>query len=165
VGPVAIGIRLGKALEAIGYNQPVIYNSSSWDAGSIQSNFGNQTNAYVCTSYNESSPGWKLFLSDMNTYAPGSTYQAGDLVSVWIAANVVQQIAKTVSVVSAQSIFSYMSHATDLTTMGMTTPLNWTVPQKAFGGVIPRASNVDVALYHYVNGGLVQVTPFQNGLP
>ncbi len=33
---VAVGIRLGKELQSIGYNQPVIYNSTTWDAGSIQ---------------------------------------------------------------------------------------------------------------------------------
>ncbi len=162
---VAVGIRLGKALQSIGYNQPVLYNSTTWDAGSIHANFGNPTNAYVSVYYNQSSPGWQLFNSDMNTYAPGSTYRSGDLASAWLAAEVVQQIAKAHPNVSAQSVFQYLSTTTDLTTMGMTKPLNWTVPQKALGGLIPRAVNVNLALYHYVNGSLVQVTPFQNGLP
>ena len=163
--PTEIGIRLGKALQSIGYNQPVIYNSTVFDPAIIKTNFGNPTNAYLYVYYDESSPGWQMFLSDMSTYAPGSTYQASDLVDAWLAANVVAQIAKTLPTVSAKAIFSYLSTATDLTTFGMTPPLNFTVPQKALGGLIPRAVNPDVALYHYVNGAVVRVTPFEDFLP
>jgi len=67
--------------------------------------------------------------------------------------------------VSAQSIFSSVSTATALGTFGMTQPLNFTVPERGFGGLIPRAVNSDVSLYHYVNGSLVQVTPFEDLLP
>jgi len=44
-------------------------------------------------------------------------------------------------------------------------PLNFTVPQKALGGLIARAVNPDVALYHYVNDAVVRVTPFEDFLP
>ena len=161
----AIGIRLGKALASIGYNQPVIYNSSSWYPALFHSSFGNPTNAYISEYYDQSSPGWKQFLSDMSTYVPGSTYTGGDLVSVWLAANVVAQIAKSLPTVSAQSIFNYLTHATNLSTFGMTVPLNFTVPQTALKGLIPRAVRPNVALYHYVNGNMVQVTPFEDLLP
>ncbi len=101
----------------------------------------------------------------MNKYKPGVTDETNILASAWLAANVVAEIAKTLPTVSAKSIFSYLSTATNLSTFGMTPPLNFTVPQKALGGLIPRAVNADIALYHYVNGSLVQATPFENLLP
>ncbi len=101
----------------------------------------------------------------MSKYAPGSTYQAGDFVSAWTAANVVQQIAKTLPNRVRPVHLLVLVVDDDLTTMGMTQPLNWTVKQTALGGSIPRASNVQIALYHYVNASLVQVTPFGNHLP
>ncbi len=163
--PTQQGIRLGQALQSIGYNQPVIYNSTVFDPATIKASFGNPTNAYLYVYYNEASPGWQMFNSDMDQYEPGVTYRASDLVDAWLAANVVAQIAKSLPSVSAKAISSYLSKATDLTTFGMTPPLNFTVPQTAIGGLIPRAVNLDVALYHYVNGTAVQVTPFENFLP
>ncbi len=162
---VAIGVRLGQALQSIGYNRPVIYNGYSWDPALIKSSFGNPTNAYLAEYYNESSPGWQMFLSDMHTYEPGVTFTAGDIVNAWSAANVVAEIAKTLPTVSAKTIFDKLSTETDLSTFGLTPPLNFTVPQKGFGGQAPRCFNPDVALYHYVNGSAVQVTPFENLLP
>jgi hypothetical protein len=161
----AVGIRLGQALSSIGYNQPVIYNSTVWYPALFKSSFGNPTNAYISEYYNLSSPGWQQFVSDMSTYAPGSSYQGGDLVTAWLAANVVAEIAKSLPSVSAQSMFSYLTHATNLSTFGMTIPLNYTVPQTALKGLIPRAVNPNISLYHYVNGAMVQVTPFENYLP
>ncbi len=162
---VAIGVRLGQALKTIGYNQPVIYNGYSWDPALIKSSFGNPTNAYLAEYYNESSPGYQTFLSDMHTYEPGVTFTAGDIVNSWSAANVVAEIAKTLPTVSAKSIFAALSTSTNLSTNGLTPPLNFTVAQKGDGGLFPRCANPDVALYHYVNGAAVQVTPFENLLP
>ncbi len=161
----ATGVRLGQALEQLGYKQPIIYNSTVWYPALLKSSFGNPTNAYISEYYDQSSAGFKQFLTDMNTYAPGSTYQGGDLVTAWLAANVVAEIAKTLPTVSSQSIFNYLSNATNLSTFGMTIPLNFTVPQTVMKGLIPRAVNANVGLYHYVNGTLVQVTPFENALP
>jgi len=162
---VALGIRLGEALKSLGYNQPVIYNSGTWFPSNIQANFGNPTNAYLAVYHNESSPGWQMFVSDMNRYEPGATYQGDDLVNAWLGANVVAEIGKSLSAVSAKAIFSYLSTATSLGTFGMTPPLNFTVLQKGGGGAFPRCVNPDVALYHYVNGSAVQVTPFEDLLP
>ena len=38
-------------------------------------------------------------------------------------------------------------------------------PPDGLGGLIPRGVNPNVSLYHYVNGALVQVTPFEDLLP
>lgn len=157
-----IGARLGQALDQLGYNEPILYNSVVWYPAAIKAAFGNPTNAYFSQSFNLNSVGWKRFLSDMSTYAPGATYQGLDLVESWLAANVVQEIAKTLPTVSAPAIFNYLSHATALDTFGLTSPLNFTVPFTGFGGLIPRVANPNVALYHYVNGSQVQVTPFEN---
>ena len=159
---VALGIRLGQAFKDIGYNQPVLYNPVTWDPSIIKSQLGNPTNAYLAEFYDESSAGWKTFTSDMNQYAPGVTYQGLDLVDAWLGANVVAEIAKSLPSVSASSVSSYLATATNLNTFGMTPPLNFTVPQKAMGGLIPRAVEDQVALYHAINGTAVQVTPFRN---
>ncbi len=157
---VAVGVRLGKALQQIGYNNPIIYNANVWYPSVIQSNFGNPTNAYIFEYYNLASSGYRQFLADMGKYGPGTTYQAADLVNLWLSANVVAEIAKDLPTVSASSVLSYLSKATNLNTFGMTGPLNFTVPQADFGGLTPRDANPNVAMYHYVDGNLVQVTPF-----
>jgi ABC-type branched-subunit amino acid transport system substrate-binding protein len=162
---VQVGVRLAQALNSLGYKEPVIYTAVVWYSAIFKNELNNPTNAYLAQFYNESSAGWKLFVSDMSKYAPGATYQGDDLVTTWLAANVVAQIAKTMPTVSASAIFNYLTNATALNTFGMTPPLNFTVPQKALGGIIPRAVYPDVALYHYVNGTAVQVTPFENVLP
>ncbi len=75
------------------------------------------------------------------------------------------EIAKSLPNLTAKAVFSYMSSVKSLNTFGLTPPLNFTVPQMAYGGQIPRAVWPDLALYHYVNGSLVQVTPFEDLLP
>ena len=96
----------------------------------------------------------------MSKYDPGSTYRAGDLFDVWLGANALAQAAKTLPNVSAKSVFNYFSTATSISTEGATDSLNFTVPNKAEGGTIARLSDTKDALYHYVNGNLVEVTPF-----
>ncbi len=59
--PKLIGIRLGKALHSIGYNQPIIYNAGVWDPAIIQANFGTSTNSYLEEFYELNSPGWQMF--------------------------------------------------------------------------------------------------------
>jgi len=111
------------------------------------------------------SAGFAQFQADMAKYDPRSTYRAGDLFDAWLAANVVAQAAKTLPTVSAKSLLNYFSTTTSINTFGATDPLNFTVPDPAMGGLIPRLCDAKDALYHYVNGQLVEVTPFVDLLP
>ena len=161
----AIGIRLGKALAEQGYDQPIIYNGTTWDAGTLKANFGDTGTRYIVEGFNLGSAGYQQFNADMTKYAPGSTYRAADLITVWLASNLIARVAKTLPTISAASLFNYMSTTTSIDTFGLTPPLSYTVPSKALQGFIPRATNGDAALYKYENGTLVEVTPFEDVIP
>jgi len=163
--PPEVGLRLGKALQQQGFTQPVIYNPTVFYPSLIQQNLPNVPNQYLYEYFDLGSAGYQQFLSDMQTYGGGLSYRGGDLADAWLAANVVAEIAKSLPTVSAPSVLHYLSSATALPTFGMTAPLNFTVPSKALGGLIPRAVNANTALYKYSNGTLTQATPFVNLLP
>ena len=153
----AVGIRLGKALLEQGFKEPVEYNGTTWDTATIKANFGNPTNAYVETPFNVSSAGYKMFVADVNKYAPGSNYDSTDLSTAWLAAKIVQRWAQNVSHPTASALLTYLSTAPSINTYGMTIPLSYTKPGKVLGGVASRVSNPCTALYHYKNGKLIEV--------
>ena len=152
----AVGIRLGKALLEQGFKEPVEYNGTTWDADTIKANFGNPTNAYVETPFNVSSAGYKMFVADVNKYAPGSNYDSTDLSTAWLAAKIVQRWAQNVSHPTASALLTYLSTAPSINTYGMTIPLSYTKPGNVLGGVASRVSNPCTALYHYKNGKLIE---------
>ncbi len=153
----AVGIRLGKALLEQGFKEPVEYNGTTWDADTIKANLGKPTNAYLETPYNISSAGYKMFVADMNKYAPGADYYSTDLSTTWLAAKIVQRWAKNVSHPTASALLTYLSTAPSINTYGMTIPLSYTKPGNVLGGVASRVSNPCTALYHYKNGKLIEV--------
>ena len=153
----AVGIRLGKALLGQGFKEPVEYNGTTWDADTIKSNFGNPSNVYIETPYLQSSAGYKMFVADINKYAPGAHYYSTDLSTVWLAAMIVQRWAKNVPHPTAPALLKYLSTAASINTWGMTIPLTYTKPSAVLGGVAARAVNPCTALYHYKNGKLVEV--------
>ncbi len=114
----------------------------------------------MAENFNPSSAGFQMFNADMAKYDPGSTYRAGTIFDVWLGANALAQAAKTLPTLTAKSVLNYFSTATSINTYGATDPLNFTVPNKALGGSIARLSDTKDALFHYVNGNLVEVTPF-----
>ena len=162
----ATDTRMIQALEQQGFNDPIIINPTSWYLGAINAAFPKATNIYVAENFNPSSAGFQMFNADMAKYDPGSTYRGGDLFDVWLAANAVAQAAKTLPTpLTAKSVLNYFSTNTSISTFGATDPLNFTVPNKAMGGLIARLSDTKDALFHVVNGQLVEVTPFVTLLP
>ncbi len=153
----AVGIRLGKALLEQGFKEPVEYNGTTWDAHTIKTNFGNPKNVYIESPYLESSAGYKMFVADMNKYAPGADYYSTDLSSAWLAAMIVQRWSKNVPDPTAPALLKYLSTAASINTWGMTIPLSYTKPAHVLNGFASRAVNPCTALYHYESGKLVQV--------
>jgi hypothetical protein len=153
----AVGIRLGKALLEQGFKEPVEYNGTTWDAHTIKTNFGNPKNVYIESPYLESSAGYKMFVADMNKYAPGADYYSTDLSSVWLAAMIVQRWSKNVAHPTAPALLKYLSTAASINTWGMTIPLTYTKPAHVLNGLASRAVNPCTALYHYKSGKLVEV--------
>lgn len=163
---VDIGIRLGKELLRQGFDQPVLYNGTTWDAKIISDNFGSPTNAYLDTGYDLDSAGYKMFDADMTKYAPDEPRRIGALLTPWLAANILANIAPHLPDISAKSILDYFNTTTSIDTFGVTTqPLNFTVPNKALGGAMARVSNAMVALYHFEDGKWVRKTDFADLLP
>ena len=160
----AIGIRLGKALQAQGYSEPILYNASEWDAATIKANFGNPTNRYLIAPYNLTSPGYLQFKTDMNKYAKGVTYRAADLSTAWLAANVIAKLANNIANPSSKAILNVLSKDKSLSTFGMTEPLNFTKPATFLGGEAKRAVNPYVGLYKYKNGTWILQGKFQDVL-
>jgi hypothetical protein len=161
----ATDTRMIKALEQQGFNQPIILNPTSWWLGAINTAFPKATNIYIAENFHPDSQGFKMFDADMTKYDPGATYRAGTIFDVWLAVNVLARAAKSMPSVTKQSVLNYFNTATSIDTFGATSPLNFTVPNKAMGGLIPRLSDTKDAIFHYVNGNLVQVTPFVSLLP
>jgi ABC-type branched-subunit amino acid transport system substrate-binding protein len=156
------GVRLGKALQAQGFSRPVIYNGISWDAGSISSNLNNPSNAYISTGFNLSSAGYQQFDADLTKFKPGSTERSGELINLWLSANVVAAEANKLPAngVTASAIRDELSKATALNTYGLTIPLNYTTPSSIGGGSITRAPNACAALYKVDNGKSTLVGSF-----
>ncbi len=155
----ATDTRMVKALEQQGFNDPIILNPTTWYLGAITANFPKATNIYVAENFNLDSAGFKQFSADMAKYNPGSDYLAGTIFDVWLGATALAQAAKTIPTLTAKSVYNYFSTTTSISTEGATDNLNFTVPNKAMGGAIARLSDTKDALYHYVNGNLVQATP------
>ena len=160
----SIGIRLGQALKLQGYDRPIIYNPSTFDAATISANFHDPTNAYLISAYNLSSTGFSMFNSDMETYLPTTTYRASDLLIAWLAANIVAREANEMSDPTASKVLDSLRSATSLNTYGLTIPLNYTMPATFLGGEAPRVANPCVALYHYSNGAWTLNGPFKDVL-
>jgi ABC-type branched-subunit amino acid transport system substrate-binding protein len=152
----AVGIRLGKALQQQGFNEPSIYNGTTWDAGTVKTNFGNPKNAYLETPFPPSSAGFKQFSADMKKYSK-TQYLSTDLSTTWLAAKIIQRWAKNVQNPTAASLLQYLSTTPNIDTFGMTIPLDYTKPGTVLGGAAPRIVNPCTALYHYDNGKLVAV--------
>jgi hypothetical protein len=162
---VDIGIRLGKELLSQGFDEPVIYNNSTWDAFTVEENFGNPTNAYLGTGYDLESEAFQMFDADMNEYAPNEPRRIGAILTRWAAANVLARISSELPEISAASVLDYFNTATSIDTMGLTPPLNFTEPNDALGGAMSRVSNDLVVLYHFEAGSWVRVTEFEDLLP
>jgi ABC-type branched-subunit amino acid transport system substrate-binding protein len=156
------GIRLGKALEAQGFDRPVIYNGISWDASSIATNLGSPSNAYISTAFNLGSAGYQQFNADLTKYKPGSTQRNGVLINLWLSANVLAQEANKLPAngVTASAIRDELAKTTALNTYGLTIPLNFTKGSSIAGGVLTRAPNACSALYKYDSGKLTLVGSF-----
>lgn len=162
---VDIGARLVKELEQQGFDQPILFNHTTWDADQIKQNLGNPTDAYITTGYDLDSEGYKMFEADMEKYAPKAS-RAGHNITRWLAANILANIAKGLPEVSRASILAYFNTATSIKTFGLTpSPLNFTVENKALGGFMPRVSNDKVALYKYDDGKWVRKTDFEALIP
>jgi Periplasmic binding protein len=163
---VDIGARLVKELEQQGFNQPILFNGTTWDANEVKKDLGNPTNAYLTTGYDLDSQGYKMFDADMTKYAPNEKSRAGHLITRWLAANILADIAKNLTEVSRASILQYFNTATSINTFGLTpSPLNFTVANTKLSGYMPRVSNGDVAIYKYDGGTFVKQTAFEDLIP
>jgi ABC-type branched-subunit amino acid transport system substrate-binding protein len=156
------GIRLGKALEAQGFDRPVVYNGISWDASNITTNLGSPSNAYISTAFNLSSPGYQQFNADLTKYKPGSTERSGVLINLWLSANVLAAEANKLPAngVTASAIRAELAKSTALNTYGLTIPLNFAKGSSIAGGLVTRAPNACSALYKYNSGKLTLVGSF-----
>ena len=152
----AVGIRLGKALQQQGFTEPTIFNGTTWDAGTVQKNFGNPKNAYLETPFPPSSAGFKMFAADMKKYS-NTQYLSTEISTTWLAAKIIQRWAKTAPNVTAAAVTQYLATTPNIDTYGMTIPLDFTKPGTVLGGAASRIVNPCTALYHYVNGRLVPV--------
>jgi branched-chain amino acid transport system substrate-binding protein len=163
---IDVGVRLLKQLQSQNFDQPVIFNATTWGASTIMQNFPNMTNAYLSSGYDLNSEGYKMFDADMTKYAPNEKRRIASMMTPWLAANVLAEIAPKLNTIDAKSILDYFNTATDIETWGMTPkPLNFTVPNTKMGGALPRVSNGEVALYQYVDGAWVRKTDFADKLP
>jgi branched-chain amino acid transport system substrate-binding protein len=162
---VDIGARLVKELEQQGFDQPILFNHTTWDADEVKQNLGNPTNAYITTGYDLESEGYKMFEADMAKYAPNAS-RAGHNITRWLAANILADIAKDLPEVTRAAVLDHFSTATSINTFGLTpSPLTFTVENKGLGGFMPRVSNDKVALYKYDAGKWVRKTDFEALIP
>ena len=163
---VDIGIRLGLQLQQQGFDQPVIYNPTTWDVATIVDNFGEVDNAYLASALDLESEGYRQFDADLDEYAPDFAPRTGSLVLGWAGLNVLANVAPEIGEgdLTAEMVYDYFSAATAVETFGLTPPLDFTTPNESMGGAIPRAFNDLVALYHLENGEWVRVTEFTDYL-
>ena len=164
---IELGIRLGKQLQQQGFDQPILFNNTTWDAKVIKDNFGNPKNAYIVSPYDFQSAGYKQFDKDLKKYAPNFTLRSGSMQTAWLSANVLAAVApKLGKDITSAAVWDYFSTTTAIDTFGMTAkPLNFTVPNDALGGLMSRVSNDEVAIYKYKSGKWVEQTKFEDLLP
>jgi ABC-type branched-subunit amino acid transport system substrate-binding protein len=141
-----------------------------FDAGQLQSLFGNDPNLYLVDEYNHMSAGYQHFLSDMNTY--NNSYPnrndsaAGGWVSVYAFAQAVRALmAGGNAVPSRASVLSYMNKQTNFNVQDMfgKVGINFTKPNTAEGGALVRLDNDKIWLQKYAGNG--KTTPIDNYKP
>ena len=158
---VDLGSRLGQQLLQQGFDRPVVYNPTTWDVASIEEFFGSPTNAYIPSAYDLDSEGYQQFDADLKEYAPDFPYRNGSLQNAWLGLNTIAAAGPELGDdITSSDVWDYFNTNTAVDTFGMTPPLDFTQPNESMGGMVPRAVNDMIALYHYEDGKLVRQSEF-----
>jgi ABC-type branched-subunit amino acid transport system substrate-binding protein len=161
----ATAVRLYKALQQQGYNQPILFNPTTWNVTNVKQLLGNPTNAYIETPYDPNSAGWKAYIADLKKYDPSNINYGEEGLDQWLAAHLIAEMANKMASPSASKIFGELSKTTALQTLGLTPPLDYTKPANVLGGLVTRPISPCLGLYKYDKGQLAKVGPFVSVLP
>ena len=121
------------------------------------------SNIYVESGYDSSSPGYAEYIADMKKYSPNAPTTGDPAVSGWLAVHMFQWAATHATSMTRSAILAAMNGASAYTTGGLMPPVNYSVPSTVLGGSVPRYFTPYVYLYKYENGSLVQVGQGING--
>jgi branched-chain amino acid transport system substrate-binding protein len=147
--PQSITVRYITASRQQGYTGPFMISETVADAQQLSKEDVTSSDLgqlYGMTYFNKQSPGYNQFLTDMNKYQNG--VHPTDLSALtWLSVETFAKVAATLPVITRQTIWNAMNMQTDLTTQGMTQPLDYTVPGNALGGTAPRLVGAVQVLY------------------
>lgn len=161
----ATAVRLYAALEQQGFNQPILFNPSAWNADSIHKLLGNPQDAYLETPYDPNSVGWKNYIADLGKYDPSNINFGEEGLDMWLAGQLIAEMANKMASPSASQIFDQLSQTTALQTFGLTPPIDYSKPANILGGELTRPISPCLGLFKYDNGNLVKVGSFVSVLP
>jgi branched-chain amino acid transport system substrate-binding protein len=151
-----------------GYAGPFAVSEALADAKLLQKDVSSSDldQLYGTTYFDKTSPGYQHFLADMGKYQPN--VHPSDLSTIaWLAVEIFAKVAATLPTITRQSVWDALNRQTDLTTEGLTQPLNFTVPGTALGGTAPRLISAAQIIYidRYQDGKWVPNSTPQKPIP
>ena len=141
-------------MRAQGSQIPFIIASGDYSVPTIKADLPGVANLIVDGQFDQASPTYATFLQQVKQYDPNANVNENWLYG-WTAVREFAYAAEHAASLTRSAIAAEMSSITDYSDGGIIPPLNYTQPQKGFGGAVPRLVNDAIVLYHYQGGALV----------
>jgi len=141
-----------------GIQTPIFVLGGVYDPSTIQSQLGGAaTNLYVASRLNLSSPAFQQMSDDLTTYQPSYKKRNTQILSEWGGVQLFAYVAAHAGKISRTSVLNTANHVTGWQYKGLTPPVNFTTPQTALGGTIPRMVNLTVYGYKWNSSKLAPI--------
>ncbi len=152
--------QLVRTAQQLGTSAAMIIPGDVFDARSIAADMPGAKNVYVVSSAKETGPGWTQFTKDMAKYNPSYKILDGNVLQGWLAVQLFKYAVEHTKKLTRANLLKTLSSITAWNDLGLTPPLNFTTPQTALSGGVPREFNTTVTFSKFVNGKLV---PLEKG--
>jgi ABC-type branched-subunit amino acid transport system substrate-binding protein len=140
------------AYRSQGFQTPIIASGGVYDASGVSSQLsGVNSNIYIDTEFNHSSPGYQTFLADVSKYDPSYGNRTDEVLRTYLA---VKEFAYAASHAQSQSRSGILNEMKSLTfnTDGLTPPIDYSTAQTGLGGHAPSVYADTIWLYKFQNG-------------
>ncbi|HKE72346.1 MAG TPA: hypothetical protein VKB57_01955, partial [Acidimicrobiales bacterium] len=126
------------------------------DAGQLEEQFHISENVYAAGMYNAESAGYRQFVSDLEAHEPKAD-PSDQSAMAWLAVKLFAKVANDAPEVSRSAVLSGLNGLKSFDTDGMTPVLDFTKPNPALGGALPRLFNTTVVPAKLEDHKFVQV--------
>jgi ABC-type branched-subunit amino acid transport system substrate-binding protein len=136
---------------------PIVIPGTEMSQEQVAALGGAANGAYVTTGFPPSGgAGNDLFNKQMDKYAAGKPKD--DLSrNSWLAVRLFASVAKGLTTITRASVLDALNHLTNVDTLGMTGPVDFTKPSTVSGGKLPRLFNTNVVYNKIENGKFIPV--------